>query len=196
VRHHGEMRHRIVEGEDYSVLPAPMVWLVHRLTNLFRVGDDGREKRSTWLADLPTDQPPCQLGATVRLVELTLGVLQEPVELTVDGFTDCEHLPPAAERALATIRALGDDQARLSWRGRPHPTQMAVKVAADDERQRRAFIDFAPYSIHAEVRVGRSGVLTLHDSGSVELHLTDAEHAALLDAPGFVETGARLLRTP
>jgi hypothetical protein len=195
LRHHVGMRRGIVEGDDYSVLPAPMVRLAHRLSNLLRGGDDDREKRSTWLAAIPTDQPPCALTATVRLVDLTLRVVQESVELTIDGFTDCDHLPPTAERALAAIRVLGDDQARPSWRGRPDPTHMAVMVDAADEAQRRAFIDFAPYSIHAEIHVGKNAVLTLHDSGSsVELNLTDAEHAALLEAPGFAKSGARLLR--
>lgn len=121
----------------------------------------------------PGDDPPCQLSGMVALTATLLDVL-DAVEVMVDGFSDCNELPPEAKAALSDLEAIAlaehERQAESSrwyrWLRRKGPTNMGITF---DPREvgRHNVEQFGPYSINTEIRDAEGRlVLDLHDSGS------------------------------
>lgn len=129
----------------------------------------------------PRDTPPCELSGLVRLTDALLDALPL-VDAFVDGFSDCETLPPDAASALRQLEEIAAQRHRRDlersrvyrWLRRRGPTNMGVELNLAGEQRRIAAI-FGPYSIHCEIdrRNGQAAVI-LHDSGtSVSVRTAD-----------------------
>lgn len=93
---------------------------------------------------------------------------------SVDGFSDVVELPNEAATALDKIRDAAPSLRRRF--GRDRRTFMGIVMNLNEQEERKAFLAFAPYSIHAELTY-RDGTLLLSvDDTSTALEIVLSHH--------------------
>lgn len=105
-----------------------------------------------------------------NIVRRILGFLIDGASIAyVDAFTDCNDLPPNVVEALSVLQGFAPLQRNML--GHRRQTNMSVPIEPADREARSAFLAFAPYSIHAELRDHNDEEIAILDDTSTSIYL-------------------------
>ncbi len=137
---------------------------------------DGVSRASFVLDGVPERALPDRVMAVRRLIER---VIPLAAYANVDGFSDVTELPEEVCQAMCLLRRHSPEVHRR-WRA-PKRTHMGIPVNLGELSQRRAFLLFAPYAIHAVLAYNdQTPLVVLHDtSTSIEVVIEPTEKRAL-----------------